>query len=85
MKSWPLQDAKAKFSAVVERAIAEGPQTVTRRGRDVVVIVSMEKFQEMSQGGGATSLVEFFRESPLRDLPADTFQRDKDKGRQVDL
>lgn len=85
MKKWPLQDAKAKFSAVIEKAIADGPQTVTRRGREVVVIVSMEKFQKMSQRGGASSLVTFFRESPLQDLPADTFQRDNDRGREVDL
>lgn len=85
MKKWPLQDAKAKFSAVIERAITDGPQTVTRRGRDVVVIVSMEKFQKMSQRGGASSLVKFFSESPLQDLPADTFQRDNDRGREVDL
>ncbi len=85
MKSWPLQDAKAKFSAVVNKAITDGPQTVTRRGLDVVVIVSIEKFQEMSYGGGKESLVDFFRESPLRDLPSHAFERDGDIGREVDL
>lgn len=49
MKAWQLQEAKAKFSEVVEAAIREGPQTVTRRGEDAVVIVSIEVFVALTQ------------------------------------
>ena len=38
--AWALQDAKAKFSEVVDRALTEGPQEVTRHGRDAVVVVA---------------------------------------------
>ena len=38
--SWKLQDAKAKFSQVVENALKIGPQYVTRRGQEAVVILS---------------------------------------------
>ncbi|PIE74408.1 MAG: hypothetical protein CSA18_05255 [Deltaproteobacteria bacterium] len=38
--SWKLQDAKAQFSQVINDAIAFGPQRVTRRGKEVVVILT---------------------------------------------
>ncbi len=87
MKSWPLQDAKAKFSAVVEEAIKRGPQRVTRRGQDVVVVISTEKFQELTRRReeGDGGLVNFLRDSPLSELPPDTFGRDVDTGREVAL
>lgn len=49
MKAWQLQEAKAKFSEVVEAALHEGPQTVTRRGEQAVVIVSYEAFVALTQ------------------------------------
>ena len=49
MKTWQLQEAKAKFSEVVEAALQEGPQAVTRRGDQAVVIVSHEAFVALSQ------------------------------------
>ena len=42
---WKLQDAKAKFSELVQKAIDEGPQTVTRHGKDTVVVLSAEQFE----------------------------------------
>ena len=42
--TWKLQDAKARFSEVVRRAQAEGPQRVTVHGKAAVVIVSAEKY-----------------------------------------
>jgi prevent-host-death family protein len=45
---WQLQDAKAKFSQLVQKAIDEGPQTVTRHGKDVVVVVAAEEFRKLS-------------------------------------
>ena len=44
MDSWKLQDAKARFSEVVERALRDGPQIVTRHGQSAVVIVAFRDF-----------------------------------------
>ena len=46
---WTVQDAKAKFSAVVEAAMAGEPQHVTRRGEPAVVIVSEAEWAELSK------------------------------------
>jgi antitoxin Phd len=44
MDSWKLQDAKARFSEVVERALRDGPQVVTRHGENAVVVVAYRDF-----------------------------------------
>ncbi|WP_131725976.1 type II toxin-antitoxin system Phd/YefM family antitoxin, partial [Rhodobacter capsulatus] len=41
---WTVQDAKNKFSAVVEAALAGQPQEVSRRGKPAVVVVSVEEY-----------------------------------------
>lgn len=46
---WTLQDAKNKFSAVVEAAQRGEPQHVTKRGADAVVVVSAEEFERLSK------------------------------------
>jgi prevent-host-death family protein len=46
---WTLQDAKNRFSAVVEAALAGTPQLVTRRGRLVSVVLSAEAFERLSR------------------------------------
>jgi prevent-host-death family protein len=45
---WQLQEAKAKFSELVQKTLDEGPQTVTRRGKDVVVVVSAEEYRKLA-------------------------------------
>jgi len=47
MAHWSLQDAKNKFSAVVDAACQGTPQLVTRRGTPAVVVISAEKYEEM--------------------------------------
>ena len=47
MTNWSLQDAKNRFSAVVNAALAGEPQRVTRRGEPVVVIVSTDEYERM--------------------------------------
>lgn len=44
---WPLQDAKQRFSELVDRARSEGAQIVTRRGREVVVVIAVERYREL--------------------------------------
>ena len=80
-KSWPLQDAKNRFSEVVEKAQSEGPQLVTRRGKESAVVLSYNDFRKMT-GGEAGSLVEFFRRSPLAGVDLD-LERDPDTDREV--
>lgn len=48
MKTWPVQDAKNQLSHVIELARNEGPQTITRHGEPVVVVVAAEEFKRLS-------------------------------------
>jgi antitoxin Phd len=48
-----LQEAKNRFSEIVDKALTHGPQTVTRHGREVVVIVSAEEFRRMKRPKGS--------------------------------
>lgn len=80
-RTWQLQEAKNKLSEVVDRAGKEGPQTITRRGVPVAVVIAAEAFRRSQQ---ARSLVDFFAQSPLRGLDLD-LERDSDTGRDVEL
>jgi prevent-host-death family protein len=61
---WSVAGAKAHLSEVIYRAVSAGPQTITRRGRAAVVVVSAEDWDRKTNRQG--SLVEFFARSPLR-------------------
>ncbi len=50
---WQLQEAKNRFSEVVDQALAHGPQIVTRHGREVAVIVSADEFRRLKQPKGS--------------------------------
>ena len=83
-KVWALQDAKNRFSEVVDRALQDGPQTVSRHGRNTVVVVAVDDFKRMAKTKG--SLVEFMRNSPLKGLGAKLdLERPRDFGRGVKL
>ena len=47
MVDWTLQDAKNKFSAVVQAALAGEPQRVTRRGKPAVVIIDVDEYERL--------------------------------------
>lgn len=61
---WPVADAKAHFSEMIDRALSEGPQVVTRKGKRTVVVVPVEEWERRSKRQG--NLAEFFAASPLR-------------------
>jgi prevent-host-death family protein len=63
-QSWTVAEAKAKFSEIIERAMSEGPQTITRNGRTAAVVVGAEEWQRKTKRVG--SMAEFFATSPLR-------------------
>jgi len=44
---WQLQEAKQRFSEVVRRALDDGPQVVTRRGEEAVVVVSAKEYARL--------------------------------------
>jgi len=73
-QAWSLQDAKNRFSEVVNLALSEGPQVVTRRGEEVVVVVARDDYARLRVSG--SSLVQFFRESPLVGVDLD-LERDR--------
>jgi len=81
-KKWQLQEAKNRFSEVVRKASEEGPQTVTKHGKDSVVVLSAEDYRKLEQP--KISLVEFFQKSPLSKVDLD-LKRDKSLSRQADL
>lgn len=81
-KKWQLQEAKNRFSEVVRRAYEEGPQTVTKHGKDSVVVLSAEDYRKLEEP--KTSLVDFFQSSPLSSVEVD-LKRDKAPGRNIDL
>jgi prevent-host-death family protein len=83
MKSvWALQDAKNKFSEVVDCAIERGPQVITRRGKDTAVLLSIAEFKKLTARD--SDVVSFFRNSPLAGSGI-VLDRDPDTGRNVDL
>ena len=48
MRAWPVQDARAKFSEMLEACLEQGPQLVTRRGSDVAVLVPIGQWRHLS-------------------------------------
>ena len=60
--AWQVQEAKQRFSELVQRALDEGPQVVTRRGEDVVVVVSAKEYQSLT--GNKPDFKEFLLSGP---------------------
>jgi prevent-host-death family protein len=84
-QDWQIQTAKARFSEVFRRARTDGPQRITRQGKEGVVMISDEQYERlMVRSQQPKSIVQFFRESPLAGLDLD-LERDKDTGRDVEL
>lgn len=67
---WSLQDAKNKFSAVVDAARRDGPQTVTKRGQPAVVVVAAEEYEQLKkmEKERQPSLAEFLLSGPRGDF-----------------
>ena len=62
-RTWQLQEAKNKLSQVVDDAISDGPQIITRRGIEVVIVIAYEQFKKMA--ASEEKLSDFFSNSPL--------------------
>ena len=84
-RHWQVQAAKAQFSEVFRRARNEGPQHITRQGKEGVVMISEEEYSRLKlKSRQPKSIVQFFRESPLVGAGLD-LDRDEDAGRDVEL
>ena len=70
--TWQLQDAKNRLSEVIDKALNQGPQLITRRGEKAVVIIAYVEYEKMRKSQGKLS--EFFRSSPLAEIE---LERDK--------
>lgn len=65
---WLLRDAKARFSELVRRAQAEGPQHVTVHGREEVVILSEQEFRRLKGNRTGEALIAAMQASPWREI-----------------
>jgi prevent-host-death family protein len=83
MTRWQLQDAKNRLSEVVRKATDEGPQVITLRGDDAVVVVAADEYARLTRKRKGT-LVDFLRKSPLGAVALD-LTRSGDTGRRVEL
>jgi prevent-host-death family protein len=84
-RTWQVQEAKARFSELFQRVRSEGAQRVSRHGKEVVVILTEEEFERLTERrANRGSLVDFFARSPLA-KNAVTFEREPGRDRPVDL
>lgn len=82
---WQIQTAKARFSELFRKARSEGPQRITRQGKEGVVMISDEQYARLvAKSNQPKSIVQFFRESPLAGVKLG-LKRDRDTGRSVKL
>ena len=79
---WQLQEAKNKLSQVINQAINLEPQVITLRGKEVVVVLSVDEYRRLIQP--KKDLVAFLADSPLRGVELD-LDRDKSLSRDIDL
>ncbi|TQL66260.1 prevent-host-death family protein [Nocardioides albertanoniae] len=79
--TWQLQEAKQRFSEVVREAVAGSPQTITKHGEEVAVVVSIDDYRRMS--GPKISFAEYLLSGPtIDDLD---IERDRSLPREIDL
>jgi prevent-host-death family protein len=69
MPAWPLQDAKARFSELVDTALKKGPQVVTRRGVETVVIVPVEEWRRLTSSARPDIIKLLVDDGPKFDIP----------------
>jgi len=69
MTKWQLQDAKARFSELIDDTLEKGPQVVTRRGIDTAVVVSIEEWHKLNKYSGPTWKDVLLGEGPRFELP----------------
>jgi antitoxin Phd len=85
LHAWQVQTAKARFSELFRLTRTEGPQLITRQGKEGVIMLPVEQFEQLTRRvSQPKSLVQFFQESPLVGLELN-LQRDRDSGRDLTI
>ena len=79
---WQLQEAKAKFSKVVDKAIKNGPQIITKHGVETALLISINDYKQITKKESKIS--RFFKSSPLYNLELDV-QRSEDYPRDIEF
>ncbi|MCL4492065.1 MAG: type II toxin-antitoxin system Phd/YefM family antitoxin [Nitrospirae bacterium] len=82
MRTWQLQEAKARLTEVIKQASKEGPQTITMRGEPTAVVISKDEYERLKRPKG--SFVEFMRKSPLYGADLD-LERKQTPTREADI
>ena len=80
--TWQLQDAKSKFSQLVDKAMHNKPQIVTKRGKNAVVVLAFDDYKAMIKPH--LDIIDFFKSSPLLNVDLD-LSRSKDLPRDIEL
>ena len=75
MAAWQLQEAKNKLSELIDRALADGPQIITRHGVEVVVVMPVARYRKLMTP--VRNLADFLVHSPLRNSKL-VIERDRD-------
>ena len=78
LHAWQLQEAKNRFSEVVEQAVNSGPQIITKHGTEVAILLAYAEYRKLI--ASQRKLTAFFRESPLAQVSLD-LRRDRRKAR----
>ena len=84
-RKWQLQEAKNRLSEVVDLALEEGPQTVTRHGKEVAVIVAKKEFDQRRRSRGPRGTVLAFLRGLSFTRARVTFERSTDVDRELEL
>jgi prevent-host-death family protein len=82
MASWKIAEAKARLSELIDKALREGAQEITRHGKRIVVVVAADEWDRKARR--TESLVQFLDRSPLKDSGLEV-ERLRDQPRAVEL
>ncbi|MDF1761187.1 MAG: type II toxin-antitoxin system Phd/YefM family antitoxin [Coxiellaceae bacterium] len=82
MQQWQLQEAKAKLSDLINKALTQGPQNITVRGESKAVVISIDEYEKLTKN--KKTFLQLMRQSPLVGIDLDV-ARDKSITRDTDL
>lgn len=74
-RRWAVQDAKARFSELLDASVAEGPQIVTRRGVETAVLVPVEEWRRLQDSARPTLKELLLADSPRAEIPLPSRKR----------
>ena len=80
MKIWQLQEAKSKLSQVINMAVNESPQLITRNGKPIAYVVSAETYEKKHK----SSILDVLLSSPHKDIELD-LERINDLPREIEI